>query len=175
MRADVAGWFAAAVPHELTHLIMADEFHGQELPIWADEGMAVLADSPLKQSLHLRDFRAGRISGTHFRLADLVGRHCYPAAPRIPVYYGQSVSLVKFLVDCKSPADFVRFVHRIEKQGYDAAIAETYGFRGLVELEHRWLQSAARSEQPRELLATSTAGLSAATPTPARVEPSFGF
>jgi hypothetical protein len=143
VRADQAGWFAAALPHELTHVIMADEFLGSELPNWADEGMAVLADAPLKQSLHLRDFQAGRTSGTDFRLADLVCQPCYPATRRIPVFYGQSLSLVKFLVERKSPAEFVRFLHRVEQVGCDAAITEIYGFRGVGELERQWLAACA--------------------------------
>lgn len=156
VRADQAGWFAAALPHELTHVIMTDEFLGSELPNWADEGMAVLADSPRKQSLHLRDFQAGRASGTDFRLADLVCQPCYPAAARVPVFYGQSLSLVKFLVDRKSPSGFVGFLHRIKQVGCDAALAETYGFHDVGELERRWLAAADASSQPLNLLASAT-------------------
>jgi hypothetical protein len=152
IRAEQAGWFAAAVPHELTHVIMADEFLGSEMPNWADEGMALLADTAVKQSLHLRDFQSGYRGGTVFRLVDLVCQNCYPAAARIPVFYGQSVSLVKFLVDRKSPADFVRFMHRVEKIGCDAALAEVYGFRGVAELERLWLRSLATTNLTVQLL-----------------------
>ncbi|HVX10546.1 MAG TPA: hypothetical protein VHC22_05160 [Pirellulales bacterium] len=140
VRADRAGWFAAVVPHELTHVILADEFLADDLPNWADEGMAVLADTPLKQSLHLRDIRAGHFGGATFRLAAFVAQSCYPAPEQIPVFYGQSASLVKFLVERRSSADFVRFLHRAEKLGYDAALAEMYDLRGVGELERAWLR-----------------------------------
>lgn len=139
IRADKTGWFAAAVPHELTHLVMADEFLGRELPVWADEGMAVLADAAAKQSLHLRDFSAGQRRGSTFRLASLVGEGGYPSPDRIPVFYGQSVSLVKYLIERRSPADFVRFLHLAGRKGYDAALAEVYGFAGVESLEREWL------------------------------------
>ena len=46
-----------ALPHELTHLILADRFSPRQVPRWSDEGMAVLADPAEKQRLHLRDLR----------------------------------------------------------------------------------------------------------------------
>ncbi|HWB08310.1 MAG TPA: hypothetical protein VG826_03760 [Pirellulales bacterium] len=141
IRADNPGWFAAAVPHELTHLVMADEFAGGEVPAWADEGMAVLADTPAKQSLHQRDFELGRRTGGVFRLAHFVSQTSYPTAAEIPVFYGQSVSLVGFLVDRRSAADFVRFLHLAEKEGYDAALRQIYGLHGVHLLEREWLAS----------------------------------
>ncbi|HET6880147.1 MAG TPA: hypothetical protein VFI31_08330 [Pirellulales bacterium] len=142
VRADQAGWFAAAVPHELTHMVMADEFLGRQLPVWADEGMAVLADTRMKQSLHLRDLQVARGKGRVFRLAQLVSEDCYPGATQIPTFYGQSVSLVGLLVKRRSPSDFVRFLHLAEKEGCDAALIEVYGFRDFADLERQWLTAA---------------------------------
>jgi hypothetical protein len=146
-RADQAGWFAAAVPHELTHVIMADEFLGGQLPAWADEGMAVLADTLAKQSLHLRDLQIARNNGSVFRLARFVSHNYYPAATEIPTFYGQSGSLVGFLVERRSPADFVRFLHLAEKVGCDAALADVYGFRGIADLERAWRTEALANPQ----------------------------
>lgn len=33
-----------ALGHEMTHIVIADFFEGEQLPRWADEGMAILAD-----------------------------------------------------------------------------------------------------------------------------------
>jgi len=156
IRADQIGWFASAVPHELTHVIMADEFQGGDLPHWADEGMAVLGDSALKQSLHLLDLEAGYRNGATFRLAPFVSQSCYPSAEQIPVFYGQSVSLVKFLVDRKSAPDFVRFLHLAEKAGYGAALGEVYGIRGVRSLERDWLAST--FQRPNLLTAETAQG-----------------
>ena len=101
--------------HELTHAILADEFACEELPLWADEGMAVLADPAAKQALHLRNFYHGVRRGWSWRLADFLSDESALSREQIPVFYGQSLSLVKFLVDRKTPADFVSFLHRTEK------------------------------------------------------------
>lgn len=154
IRADRAGWLAEVAPHELTHVIMADEFLGCELPHWADEGMALLADTAHKQSLHLRDLEAAYRNGRTFRLAEFVSRTCYPAAEQISVFYGQSISLVSFLVDRRWPTDFMRFLHRSQKIGSDAAIAEVYGWHGVAELERMWLAAVAASARPSNALAS---------------------
>ncbi len=81
IRADRAGWLNGALAHELTHAILADEFGPrEELPLWADEGMAVLADPATKQALHLRDFHHGLRRGSSWRLADFLPTNLRPAA-----------------------------------------------------------------------------------------------
>lgn len=144
VRADKSGWFDAVVPHELSHIVLADEFSGGSLPAWADEGMAVLADLPEKQSLHLRDLSSGKRSGSTFRLVSFLGAGGYPSPDKMPVFYGQSVSLVKYLVERGSPADFVRFLHLADREGYDAALAEVYGLGDVNSLERKWLASTFR-------------------------------
>lgn len=147
IRADQPGWFAAAVPHELTHVIMAEEFRAGQLPAWADEGMALLADTHAKQSLHRRDLVLGRQSGRVCRLVQFVSRTSYPAATEIPVFYGQSASLVAFLVARQSAADFVRFLHLAEAAGCDAALSEVYSLGNTSELEHEWLASTSATSE----------------------------
>lgn len=141
VRADRPGWFAAVLPHELTHVIMADEFPAGEVPHWADEGMAILADSTSKQALHRRDFDQARRSRTTFQLAQLLSQACYPSAKQIPVFYGQSAALVRFLVERKSPAAFVRFLHRGAVLGCDRACGEVYGWISTADLERAWYVS----------------------------------
>lgn len=136
VRADQPGWFDAVLPHELSHLVLADEFSDGTLPAWADEGMAVLADSREKQALHVCDDKTARQGGA--ALATFMTRPDYPCASDIPAFYGRSVSLVGFLVDRKTPADFVRFLHRAESHGYDAALRECYAIDGVTDLERQW-------------------------------------
>lgn len=138
VRADQPGWFDAVVPQELSHIVLADEFPGGTLPSWADEGMALLADSPAKQALHLRDYHITRMGGISGTLAGFMTQTGYPNCKEIPAFYGRSVSLVRFLVNRKSPADFVRFLHGAETQGYDAALRDFYGIDGAADLERQW-------------------------------------
>jgi hypothetical protein len=128
----------AALPHEMTHLIAADLLGGRRPPRWADEGMAILADSTDKQRLHQRDLTDSVTQGSIFRLHDLVRMEQYPAPAWIPLFYGQSASLTAYLVHRAPPSEFVRFLQVAQQQGYERAAREVYGVSSLAELEQQW-------------------------------------
>ena len=44
LRTDHPTLVKAVLPHEITHVILADFFTEQQIPRWADEGLAVLAE-----------------------------------------------------------------------------------------------------------------------------------
>jgi hypothetical protein len=140
IRADQAGWFGAALAHELTHIVLADMFPDGRLPAWADEGMAVLADPGVKQNAHLRDLRSAHTQRQTFRLVELFALDGYPSSERQAAFYGQSANLVRYLVNRGTPDQFVRFVRSAADDGYEAAVREVYGLRGVHDLERRWLQ-----------------------------------
>jgi hypothetical protein len=142
LRGDVADPLTAALPHELTHVILADAFAGEELPRWADEGMAMLADPPAKLAGHYRDFDAAVAEHRLFHLAELFSKQEYPNADGRTVFYGESVSLVSYLVSRRSPADFVRFLHLSLKSDCDASFRAIYGIDGLAQLERLWRSQA---------------------------------
>lgn len=131
----------SALAHEMTHVILADRFTDKVLPRWADEGMATLADSRAKQELHWRDLRRGLQARSTLPVTELVTLDRYPAPRQMAVFYGQSVSLVSFLLSRGEPGQFVRFVETAIERGYDRALAEVYQIAGIRELERRWLES----------------------------------
>jgi hypothetical protein len=166
VRADRAGWLAGALAHELTHVILADAFSDREIPRWADEGMAVLADPHAKRSLHLQDLNVARTANATFRVVEILTMSDYPQPERTAAFYGQSVSLVKFLVERGTPDQFVRFLRQATEQGYELALRETYKIDGVRALETQWLHdlaSPARTEitseppraQPHDAIAAS--------------------
>jgi hypothetical protein len=128
----------AALPHEMTHVILADLLNGRQPPRWADEGMAMLADTKEKQLLHERDLAHGLASGRAFRLAELLGLDAYPHAARVPAFYGQSVSVTAFLALRDDPAKFVEFLRRCEAAGHDEALRKVYAIDGVAHLERLW-------------------------------------
>lgn len=140
IRADRPGWFEAALAHELTHMVLADLFPGSRVPAWADEGMAVLADPAAKQDGHLRDLWVAHSQRTSFRLVELLALEGYPQPERHAAFYGQSASLVQYLVERGSPEQFVRFVRSGAAVGYEQALRDTYRIDGVADLEHRWRQ-----------------------------------
>ena len=156
---DRADFLTAALPHELTHVVLKDRFPTSIVPRWADEGIAILADTDAKQGRHLHDLEEGVASNTLFDTASLVALENYPAASRVGIFYGQSASLAKFLVDAKGSQHFVDFIERANSHGYDAALRECYDLHDVVQLDHQWRRSmdgavAAKSgSKPTELAA----------------------
>jgi len=128
----------SALGHELTHMVIADAFPGSQPPAWANEGAAVLADSVAKQQLHKRDLDQSFRSRTFFHCAELMQMADYPSADRVPAFYGQSASLASFLVTIGGSEKFVPFLKQASDHGYDHALQESYGIRGMAELQHRW-------------------------------------
>jgi hypothetical protein len=110
------------------------------VPRWADEGMAILADTNAKQERHFKDLREALASRTTFHAAELLTMEDYPSPNRFGAYYGQSASLTKFLVARKSPDQFVKFINRARERDYDTALRECYEIASVGELDRQWRQ-----------------------------------
>ena len=138
LRGDVVEPLRKALPHEMTHVLMADAFAGKELPRWADEGMAMQADLPDKLARHSRDLNEAIQRRQDFHVGELLTEPNYPTGNGRAVFYGESASLVGFLTSRRPAADFVAFVRRADDEGYDAALHEMYGIKDVGQLEHLW-------------------------------------
>jgi hypothetical protein len=145
-RIDLVGgqtdFLTAALPHELTHVILRERFLNTKLPRWADEGLATLADTKAKQSRHFKDLQQAIAVRTTFHVASLLAMDEYPRSNRFGAFYGQSASLVEFLVSLKTPETFIEFIERAGSEGYDKALRQCYGISGLGDLDRQWRQHA---------------------------------
>ena len=139
LRCDNCDPLTAALPHELTHVVLADRFLDQPLPRWADEGIAVMADTAEKRAGHDRDLRSAITSGTRIRLASLFKQENYPRG-QVAAFYAQSSSVARLLVERDSEATFVKFIGRAMVAGYDMALQEVYGLSSVDELERLWMR-----------------------------------
>jgi hypothetical protein len=146
LRGDLGREMESALAHELTHVVLADRIDRRRIPAWADEGMAVLADTPEKQTLHLADLRQGVRSQKAFRTGELLTLQSYPHPTRMGVFYGQSCSLVNFFVQRGTPQQFVQFLEIALARGYDAGLREIYAIENVARLEQLWSQSMSSSE-----------------------------
>ncbi|HWA97359.1 MAG TPA: hypothetical protein VG713_02660 [Pirellulales bacterium] len=138
LRADHPAGYRDALAHEMTHVVVAERFAERQIPRWADEGVAVLADSASKQRAHLYDLQQAYRRGTTFRLVELFAIQEYPPAERQATFYGQSVSLAKFLLERGTSEQFMLFVEVATNRGYDIAAREVYQLEGLGQLEQQW-------------------------------------
>ena len=150
LRLDRPDPLGRVLPHELTHVVLADVISRENLPRWADEGMAMLADPEDKRDAHHRDFISALHRGAALRLPALLTMDGYPPLQQTAVFYGQSLSLVEFLIKRKGPLALQQFLLRTAKEGYQRALHETYGIRDAHELERLWLAEVYREASPRQ-------------------------
>ena len=146
-RIDVVGDGTAIVPdaidHELIHVVLADHFVHASPPRWADEGLALLFDSPEKQRGHELDFQEARRRGLAWSVADLVALEDYPADTRRQrVFYGQSAALVRWLIARHDATTFIRFLDDAAENGMEAALGRHYGINSLASVSSAWKEVA---------------------------------
>jgi hypothetical protein len=122
----------------MTHVVLADLLGGRQPPRWADEGMALLADPNEKQRLHNHDLQNAYSRRTAFRTVELMTLENYPHPSRVPAFYGQSLSLTRFLATRDNPTTFVAFLQGSLDEGYDAALRKHYDIAGVAHLERLW-------------------------------------
>jgi hypothetical protein len=134
----------AALAHEIVHVALADRFPSAPPPRWADEGIAVLFDDAAKQRGHDADFHEARRAGATWSLADLMAMPDYPGEDhRQRVFYGQSASLVRWLLARGGAATFLAFLDDAATMGEPTALERHYGFQSLAALEQAWIASPA--------------------------------
>ncbi len=133
---------SSALAHELTHVVLADCFQGRQPPKWLDEGIATLSDSAEKQALHERDFRRALGAGTTFALAELITLDHCSSYDQYATFYGQSLSVVDYLVRQGTPERVVAFADLAMREGYDQALQRVYGIENLARLDGLWRERA---------------------------------
>ena len=137
----------AVLPHETTHVVLANAFGGQLVPRWVDEGMAVLSEPREKVQRYLDKLVKSRQNDEMFHLKDLMQLENYPQNPRyVGAFYAQSVSLVEFLTSQKGPQEFTLFLHDSMRYGEENALKRHYGYQGFADLEQQWFQAAFREQ-----------------------------
>jgi hypothetical protein len=147
LRVDHPNLLTAILPHEITHVVLADLFPVQQIPRWADEGMAVLAEPSSEQRLRAADLDEPLASGKLFKVEDLMTMD-YPDGRYWGLYYAQSVSLTRFLVEQGTPAQFIQFVQGAQRRPAAAELRRIYQIDGFSDLQKRWLAYARNQASP---------------------------
>ena len=138
VRADAGDWSNAALPHELTHVVLGERFGGHALPRWADEGIAMLSESVEKQRERLVNLRQNLSRGLTMPMAELVRTDRLPAQQFRDAFYGQSVALTSCLIQKSTPAEFADFLDDLQRLGLDQALKQYYQLNGLADLQTDW-------------------------------------
>ena len=157
VRTDHAGMLAAVLPHEITHVILADLFTQEQIPRWADEGLAVLMEPAHEQKRRANDLVEPLGKNLLFPI-DTLMQMDYPDEQYWNLYYAQSVSLTRFLVEQGPPERFVKFLQAAQTNGFEAELKRVYGINGFPELQARWVTYArahATGETPMATASTT--------------------
>jgi tetratricopeptide (TPR) repeat protein len=141
-RIDLAGdnpqLLTAALPREVTHVVLADIFPDPLLPRWADESMAILAEPRANVERYLRLVPRCRREGKLFPVGSLVTSTDFPDAAAITGFYAESVSLVDMLVAQGGEKAFSIFLRDAPRYGYEKALQRNYQIKSFQELQDRW-------------------------------------
>lgn len=121
-------WGKRAIAHELAHLVTYQMTYNPygDLPTWLNEGLSMYAEGDPTPSEET-------ILGDAIRQHKLVSvrslSSSFPARGEVSLYYVESYSLVKFLIDTYDSGTMLQLLNTF-KQGrsYDGALLEVYGF-----------------------------------------------
>lgn len=150
LRSDAEGWLSDTLPHELTHVVLADRFTERRIPAWADEGISMLAESPDKLQRRLNELRNVIAAGHTLSLSQLVSLENGPASAERAAFYGQSVTLAGLLLERGTPQQLLQFVESGRRDGHDKALRDVYGITSWSTLESEW-RTYAGSQRLRRL------------------------
>ncbi len=125
--------------HEIAHQLFR-EFLGysQEIPLWLDEGVAIWAEKKSRSAYRRTIYKAVKKNKV-IPLPQFFSLTRYPADKRL--FYSQSSSIIRFLLQEYGTAEFQRFSRLIrDGESFDSALAHIYGARSsdLQEFEQRW-------------------------------------
>ena len=115
---------------------MAVRFQGRT-PRWADEGMAMLAETPASIDDCVDRLPRYRKNDALFALEVLMQTNEADHFNTME-YYAQSTSLVQFLTAQKGPQAFAQFLRTYANKGAEPALKQHYGIQGYADLEKRW-------------------------------------
>lgn len=126
--------------HEIAHIVIRQAVGAFRIPDWLDEGTAVFAQSrPL--SNQQRALEEAIASGEVMSVRSLSSASAGALAGDVSLYYGQSWSLVEFLIDTHGEEKFAGLFQAFrEGANDDEALMQVYGF-DQDGLENAWRES----------------------------------
>ncbi len=135
------GFLDSLLPHELSHLILADYIGVERVPLWLTEGFAQWVQEGRAPS--------GFVPAKGFRLTDLmrmdIRRNTDPQ--RVAIFYAQSASVVGFMISAYGGPAFGKFCKALrDGKPVDAALVAAYApdIPSAEVLEQKWMKSLSR-------------------------------
>jgi hypothetical protein len=146
IRGDADRWQREVLPHELTHVVLADLFTTQRIPPWADEGIAMLTESEHRLAQRRNDLNNAVQRGSYIGVRQVLEMQDPPQNGQRGAFYAESVSLAAFLMRRGGATKLVEFIHAAQREGYERAARIHYGFTSLNQLEMHWYAEMQRTD-----------------------------
>lgn len=138
VRADASDWSNAALPHELTHVVLGERFGGRALPRWADEGIAMLSESAEKQGERLSHLQTVLAGGRELTLSQVTNSIGTVSPAQRDAFYSQSLALTSLLIEKSSAAAFADFVDDAAAGDLEGALRRHYQLESAAALQQAW-------------------------------------
>ena len=129
LRLDASDWRADTLPHELMHVVLADRFSRRRIPPWADEGIAMLCESPENLKRRLDRLRRVASQGVLYSVQDLIHVRSRPQAASLDAFNGQSIAMVSLLLERGTRQQCLEFVEASHEKDWKAALRDVYSER----------------------------------------------
>ena len=134
LAADDPRLFHTTLPHEVTHIVVG-ELMGGEVPRWANEGLATLAEPKRSLRRYRRLVAQADRRGQLIAVDTLMALEAYPRGGWQLLFYAQSAVLTDFLVRRKNPEQFLLFLEMAKLYDYRQALWAVYQLRGSSSLQ----------------------------------------
>lgn len=137
----------STLPHEVSHIIVAQLLGDRPVPLWANEGLAMLNETKRSRRRFERVLQRYRVRGQLFPLRTLTSMERYPDAEFNRLYYAQSLGLVRFLLSLGDRSQLLSLLRAgIGPRVVEQALRQHYGV-GFEELTRGWLQWLSSADQ----------------------------
>jgi hypothetical protein len=143
-------FFDYVLPHEMGHIIFREIVgFDKKLPLWIDEGVALLQEKDRERYL-AKACRLAR-EKSYIPLNRLSRIRGYQKVEPL-VFYSESASLMEFLLEEFGRERFITFCRRLRDGGeWRESLLGTYNFENLNELEEAWIDNlVTESQRARE-------------------------
>jgi hypothetical protein len=125
----------STLAHEMTHVVLAARFP-RGMPVWANEGIASLCDDAQRGEDRRQLWRQWAREGRFPELEKVL--YAASIAPTDETAYAVGVSVTEYLLSRGDRARLIQFVEQGQRDGWDAALRDSYGLADVGELERHW-------------------------------------
>jgi hypothetical protein len=149
LAADDDGILDKTLPHEISHVILAELLGEKGVPRWANEGLAMVAERGTivaRSREVVAEYLAG---GRTFPVKTLMEMTRYPDGEFLTLYYMQSLSLVRFLLDRGGREKLLQFLRASQTDEVEPILRRLYSIDGHVGLQKLWMDFARREGDRR--------------------------